>query len=82
MEGMLATICDTLDCSDYNSALSIITTLSSDQATINWLKEDLVAENKLIVQLKDDVTTRLFKWNYELESNLKAKEFNLNKEIT
>lgn len=49
MEGMLATICDTFKCSDYDSALSIITVLSGDQA------EDLEAENKLTVQLKDDV---------------------------
>lgn len=33
MEGMLATICDTLGCNDYNSELSIMTTLNRDQAS-------------------------------------------------
>lgn len=49
MEVMLATICDTLNCSDYDSALNIITMLCGDQATIDQLKEDLEAEKKLTV---------------------------------
>lgn len=40
MEGMLVTICNTLDYIDYDSALSAITTLSRDQATLSKLKED------------------------------------------
>lgn len=55
MEGMLPTICDTLNCSDYDLALSIMTTPSGDQATINKLKEDLEAEKKLVVQRKNNV---------------------------
>lgn len=41
VEGMLVTILDTLGCSESESALSIITKHSGDQATLIKLKEIL-----------------------------------------
>lgn len=87
MEGMLAIILGTLGCNDYDSALSIITTLSGDQATLSKLKSALEEEKKLTAQLKDNVTklednkARMLKRNAELQSSFKSTEFDLNKQI-
>lgn len=56
MEGMLAKIKDTLGCSDTQTTVSIIITLSGDQATQRKLNEDLDAEEKMSVELQDKVT--------------------------
>lgn len=88
IEGMLTTICDTLGCNEFEFALSIITTLSRDQATLNKLKEDQENEKKLFAKLKDDVTKpeerkiRVLKHNSDLELSMKEKEFDLNKHIS
>lgn len=58
MEGMLATILVTLGYSDYDSALSIISKLRGDQATLSKLKEDLESEKKLTTPLKEDALSR------------------------
>lgn len=77
MEGMLTIICDTPNCSDYDSILSTITLLRRDQATIGQLKKYLVAEKKLTIQLKDNITklkednTRFLKQNGKPEADLK-----------
>lgn len=87
MEDMLATNCDTLNCSDYDSALSIITMLSGDQANLTKLKEDLDAEKKLSAKLKEDLAwleadkSRLLRRNGDLEANFKTNENDLNREI-
>lgn len=49
IEEMLATIYDILNCSDYDSSLNIITTLSGDQAYLTKSKEDLEAKKKLTI---------------------------------
>lgn len=70
MDGMIATICDTLKCSDNESTLGIITPLRGDQATISQLEEDLEAEKILTIQLKENVTqleTKLLKQNCKLD---------------
>lgn len=85
MDGMPATICDTLNCSDYDSALSMITTLSGDQANLMKLKEDLDAEKKLSSKLKNDVAklendqTRFLRRNANLEAQLLSKDEEMKK---
>lgn len=51
IEGMLATIMDTIGCTDTKTALSIITTFSADQSILRNFKEDLEAKKKLSVKL-------------------------------
>lgn len=53
VEGTLATIMDMLCCTDIPSALSIITTINGDQATMSQLKEELEKEKKLNSELID-----------------------------
>lgn len=57
MEGMLATICDMLNRTNYKSALNIITTLSGDLGTMSKLKGDLDTKKKIFAKLKEDITT-------------------------
>lgn len=84
---MLTTIYDIINCTNYDSTLSTIATLTSDQATISQLKEDLEAKKKLNNKLKYNVTKLeadkawRFKWNGELEADMKAMEFDFSKEI-
>lgn len=47
LEGYLAIIMDMINCYDIPNALSIITTMSGDQATISKLKGDLEKERKI-----------------------------------
>lgn len=51
IEGMLATIINSLGYSDTQTNLSIISTLSGDQAALRKLEEDLDAKKKLSVEL-------------------------------
>lgn len=71
---MLATICDTLGCIEYDYALNIISTLNGNQATLSKLKEDLDNKKKLTAKLKEDVTkTILLEHNGDLELSMKRR---------
>lgn len=54
---MFATICNTLNCTDYEASLSIITSVSRDQGTLSKLKNDLEVENNITPKLKEDNAT-------------------------
>lgn len=56
MERTLNTIINTLYYSDIPTALSIISTMSRDQAIVSQLKEDLEKEKKVKFKLQDKLT--------------------------
>lgn len=80
MEGTLATIMDTLHCSDIATALSIITVITRDQATVSQPKENFEIKRKTSSVLCDQVTkfednnTRLLRANVELKLDATDKE--------
>lgn len=75
MEGIFSILMDTLGCTNYDSALSIITMLTGDHEILCKLKEHLEGEQNLTSYLQEDMTKledtkiRLLKHN----SNLKPK---------
>lgn len=86
MEGIHA-ICDTLNYSDYDSTLNIMTTLSRNLENLKKLKEYLDVEHKFSTKLKEEVArletdkSWLLHQNGDSEAASKTNMNDLNEEI-
>lgn len=79
MEGIMTTIMDTLNCTNFPTTLSMISTMNRDQATISQLKEELETtkksnsdltdklENSEDIKMKIDATNREWALQKEIE---------------